>query len=214
MTSSRPGFSLVLRYLQFFAGVFFMALGVVLTTKADIGTTPISALPYVASLGLPPSLGLFTVLLNVVLVALQVLIMKSKFPREQYLQLPASILFGLFIDFWMHFSPDPAGYGYAEQLLFLASGTVILAFGVFVEVSANVVMMAGEGVVMVLSLTTHRDFGLLKTAFDVTLVLLGVLLSFLLFQELRGIREGTLLSALFVGQLVRFFFAMHRKLTG
>ena len=89
-----------------------MALGVVLTTKADLGTTPITSLPYVASLGFVPSLGFFTIMLNLGLIAMQVLIMWDKFPKIQYLQLPASLLFGLFIDFWMAIVPDFTGSPY------------------------------------------------------------------------------------------------------
>ena len=202
-----------LRYAVFFTGIFFMALGVALTTKANLGTTPITSLPYVASLGFAPSLGFFTIMLNLGLIAMQVVIMRSKFPKIQFLQLPASMLFGLFIDFWMTRVPDFTGYPYSAQLLLLGAGTIVLAFGVFVEVSANVVMMAGEGAVMVLSLVTRRDFGILKVFFDSTLVFLGMALSFILFHELRGIREGTVISAICVGFIVKFFFALHRRAT-
>ena len=202
----------IFRYTVFFIGVFFMALGIVLTIKAALGTTPISALPYVASLGFVPSLGFFTMLMNMGLIAMQVLILRNKFPKVQYLQIPASLLFAVFIDFWMTVVPDPAGTTYAWQLLYLGAGTLILAFGIFVEVSANVVMMAGEGAVMVLSLVTRRDFGTLKVVFDSTLVILAGLLSLLLFHELRGIREGTLISALMVGFIVKLFFAAWKKM--
>ena len=37
----------VLRYLLFFISIFIMALGIALTTRANLGTTPITALPYV-----------------------------------------------------------------------------------------------------------------------------------------------------------------------
>jgi len=202
----------IFRYTVFFIGIFFMALGIVLTIKAALGTTPISALPYVASLGFVPSLGFFTMLMNMGLIAMQVLILRDKFPKLQYLQIPASLLFGVFIDFWMAAVPEPAGHTYAGQLLYLGAGTLVLAFGIFVEVSANVVMMAGEGAVMVLSLVTRRDFGTLKVVFDSTLVLLAGLLSLLLFQEFRGIREGTLVSALLVGCIVKLFFAVWKKM--
>lgn len=203
--------SYLYRYLVFFTGLTFMALGIALTTRADLGTTPISALPYVASLGLPLSLGFFTVLMNIALVTLQIVLLRGKFPRLQYLQIPVSLLFGFLIDFWMALVPEAGGAGYAWQLGYLALGTVVLAFGVFVEVSADVVMMAGEGAVLVLSLVLRREFGGLKVAFDVTVVALGVLLSFLLFHELRGIREGTVISAVCVGFLVKGFFTLRRR---
>lgn len=204
----------VLRYLLFFISIFIMALGIALTTRANLGTTPITALPYVASLGFTPSLGFFTILLNVALVALQIALLGKKFPKIQLLQLPALLFFGLFIDFWMALISGPASGLYAHQLLYLGVGVIILAFGIFMEVSANVVMMAGEGAVVALSLVTRRDFGTLKVVFDSTLVLMGVLLSFAVFGELQGIREGTVVSALTLGLVVKFFFAARKRFAG
>ena len=38
------------RYLIFLAGLFINSLGVSIITKADLGTSPISSIPYVLSL--------------------------------------------------------------------------------------------------------------------------------------------------------------------
>lgn len=200
------------RYLVFFFGLSCMALGIAITTLAELGTTPISALPFVASMGFTPSMGFFTGLINLLFVFLQLALLRRKFPKEQFLQIPISFLFGLFIDFWMRLVPLPETMTYAYSLLYLAAGTVVLAFGVFVEVSANVVVMAGEGAVLALAAVFRRDFGIVKTLFDSTLVLLAVLLSFLLFWDLHGVREGTFISAVSVGSIVRFFFRLRDRL--
>lgn len=199
------------RYGVFFLGITIVALGVALTTKASLGTTPISALPYVASLGFQPSLGFFNLVLNLSLVAGQVAILRERFPRIQYLQIPISFVFAFFIDFWMYLIPGLHTEAYAYKLLALGLGTLALACGVFLEVSANVVMMAGEGAVKALAMTLQKDFGTLKTGFDITLVVLGALLSIILFSEIRGIGEGTVLSAVFVGVCVKCLHALRRR---
>ena len=201
------------RWIVCFAGIALMALGVSLTTRANLGTTAISAIPYVASLGFAPSIGFFTGALNVLLVIMQIVIMRGRFPRLQYLQIPVSCLFGLLIDFWMHMLPDAAPQSYLSSMLLLAAGIVALAVGVFVEVSADVVMMAGEGAVKTFSLVLKKDFGILKTGFDVTMVLLGVALSLILFRELRGIGEGTILSAVLVGFILKGFHSIKTRLS-
>lgn len=206
--------NLLLRWLVLCAGIFFMALGIVLTTRTEMGTTPISSLPYVASLGFSLSLGFFTIALNLALIAIQALIMHATgrcFPRVQYLQIVVALLFGFLLDFWMAIVPDFAMQPYALRLLILAAGTVVLAFGIFVEVSANVAMMPGEGAVKALSLVFRRDFGILKSVFDLSLVFMGIVLSLILFQDLLGIREGTIISALCCGPIVRFFFSLHSQ---
>ncbi|MGN0962072.1 MAG: DUF6198 family protein, partial [Clostridia bacterium] len=51
------------RYIIFFLGLVFVALGISFTTKAMLGTSPISSIPYSLSLVLPQlSLGNWTIL--------------------------------------------------------------------------------------------------------------------------------------------------------
>ena len=52
------------RYGWFTAGVLLNAFGVDLITKAALGTSPISSLPYVLSLRFPVTLGQFTFLIG------------------------------------------------------------------------------------------------------------------------------------------------------
>lgn len=53
----------VKRYLIFLLGLFINSLGVSFVTRADLGTSPISSIPYVLSLDFPMSLGEFTIFL-------------------------------------------------------------------------------------------------------------------------------------------------------
>lgn len=212
MTRISP--NLALRYALCFFGILIIALGVSISTKANLGTTPISAIPYVASLGFQPSIGSFTIVFNLLLVAGQVLIMRDKFPRIQYMQIPVSCMFGLFIDTWMYVLPEFGFDSYAAKLGALALGTMVLALGVYMEVSAGVVMMAGEGAVKMLSILTKKDYGILKTCFDTTLVIFGATFSFVLFSEFRGIGEGSIVSALFVGIFVKIFHSLRQYARG
>ena len=50
----------VRRYIVFLLGLFINSMGVGLITKANLGTSPISAIPYVLSLRFSLSLGEFT----------------------------------------------------------------------------------------------------------------------------------------------------------
>ncbi|MCD8350015.1 MAG: DUF6198 family protein [Planctomycetaceae bacterium] len=210
----RRKLNMCLRYVLCFVGITTMALGVALTTKANLGTTPISALPYVASAFTSMSIGVWTGLFNVLLVVAQVLVMGKRFPKLQYLQIPVSCLFGLFIDVWMSCLPEFATHSVAMQIAVLCAGTVTLAFGVFLEVSAGVVVMAGEGAVKVMTIVSRREFGPLKVVFDVTLVLTAVLLSLYMFEELKGIGIGTIVSAACVGLLVKMFHSARRRVAG
>lgn len=101
------------RYLVFLVGLFISSLGVSLITKASLGTSPISAIPYVLSLRFSWTLGEFTIVFSLLLVALQVVILRRRFRLEHLLQIPVSVAFGYFIDLtmlgpWAGSTPRPA----------------------------------------------------------------------------------------------------------
>ena len=135
------------RYLLFLVGLFVSSLGVSLVTKANLGTSPISSIPYVLSLNFPFTLGNFTIIFSLFLIALQVLILRKNFKAEYILQIPVSIAFGYFIDFTMYifFWVNPQNY--LIKIVTLLIGCIILGFGVYIEVIADVVMLPGESFV-------------------------------------------------------------------
>lgn len=82
------------RYVIFLIGLFINALGVSLITKASLGTSPISSIPYVLSLNFPFTLGNFTILFSILLILLQLFILRKNFKWENILQIPVSIASG------------------------------------------------------------------------------------------------------------------------
>ena len=91
------------------------------------------------------------------------------------------------------------------SLLYLAAGCLVMALGISQEVMADVIMLPGEAFVCALSRALGREFGNVKVCFDSSLTLAAALIALLAFHKLNGVREGTLVSALAVGQLVRFY---------
>ena len=89
-------------------------------------------------------------------------------------------------------------------------GNVVLGLGVALEVFAGAAALPGEG--LAVSTVLHKPFSYVKIANDVILVLLALLLSYCVFHEIRGLREGTVISALCVGIFVKFWLAGLTKL--
>lgn len=189
----------VRRYAVFVFGLLMMAFGISFCIRADLGVTPISCPPYVLSLGLKPTVGQFTIMMHIVMIAIQVAILRRKFPKIQYLQVVMGIIFGFFIDFammlteWMSFAP------YWLRFLYVLVGSGLVAVGVVLEVTPKVLMIAGEGLMTVLARLWNFPFGKVKIGFDCTLVLISIVFSLWLFGDIRGVREGTLVSAFLVG---------------
>ena len=193
------------RYLIFLLGLFLSSLGVSLITRADLGTSPISSIPYVLSLSLPWTLGTFTVVFSLLLILLQLLILRRNFQLEHLLQIPSSMAFGAFIDLTMALLDLSLPAWYPIHAALLLVGCVVLGFGVYLEVLANVAMLPGESFVRAVSTTWNTNFGNTKVAFDVSMTVIAALLSLLLSRRLDGVREGTILAALLVGLIARFF---------
>ena len=119
------------RYILFLIGLFVNALGVSLVTKASLGTSPISSIPYVLSLNFPFTLGNFTIVFSILLIVLQILILRKNFKLENILQIPVSIAFGYFIDLTMYmlFWINPQSY--FVKMIALLAGCLVLGFCVY-----------------------------------------------------------------------------------
>ena len=193
------------RYIVFLIGLFINSLGVSLITKADLGTSPISSIPYVLSLNFPFTLGQFTIAFSLLLILIQLIILRRNFKAEHLLQIPISILFGYFIDLTMVmlFFVNPQSY--ISSVIYLLIGCLILGFGVYTEVLANVAMLPGESFVRAVSSTWKTEFGTTKVAFDVSLTVIAAVLSLIFAHRLDGVREGTIIAALLVGFIARLF---------
>lgn len=191
------------RYLFFLAGLFINSFGVSFITKAALGTSPISSVPYTLSLGFAPTLGMFTLYMSIVLILVQMILLRRDFPRQYLLQIPVSFLFSWFIDMTMELlgflTPDV----YAAKVVCLLLGCGILGFGVFMEMAAGVVMLPGECFVNAISRTFHTDFGRTKVAFDTSITVAAAIIGLILYRELAGVREGTIVAAVLVGMIAR-----------
>ena len=153
------------RYLIFFVGLFINSFGVSFVTKACMGTSPISSIPYTLSL---------------ILVVLQMIILGKKFPKSYLLQIPFSFLFSWFIDCTMEWLGFMNPGTYFQQIVMLLLGCGILGFGVYLEDLADVVMLPGEAFVSAVSKTFRFDFGKTKIEFDSTMaaILVGMIARF------------------------------------
>ncbi len=179
------------RYIIFIIGLYINSFGVSLITKATLGTSPISSIPYVLSLNFPFTLGQFTIFFSIFLIVLQLIILGKNFKLEHALQIPVSIAFGYFIDFSMFLLSDLVPGNYIWKMTYLLIGCLILGFGVYTEVLADVVMLPGESFVRAIVFRWHTDFGITKICFDVSMTVGAAALSFIFEGRLNGVREGT-----------------------
>lgn len=201
--------SIILKYLTFVLGLFFLSMGVDFIVISALGTTPISSINYVLSLNLPLTLGTATLLFNLIVIALEFWLVRGKNNRkdilEILLQIPFSIIFSLFIDLNMAWISKLSPVNYLWSVTLLCAGCILQAIGVVLELKPNVAIMSAEGFVKYYCKRYHKDFGKVKVFFDVSLVTTAVILSLIFASRIDGVREGTLIAALSTGFLVNYF---------
>lgn len=192
-------------YIIFFIGVVFVALSIALFVKAALGTTPIASAAYVLSLALPYSIGFFNFIVSALVFLLQIAILGRKFPLYQWLQIPVAVIFCAGIDVWMALLTWLVPASYAAQFVVLLLGCLSMGIGVTLEVKGGVIMLPCEAFVNTVCTVWHFRFGNVKILFDASLVALAAVISLYYFGDIRGIREGTLLSAFSTGFLEKCF---------
>ncbi|WP_368029263.1 DUF6198 family protein [Arcobacter sp. s6] len=193
------------RILVFIVGVFIMAFGVTFSVKAQIGISPISCVPYIYSLRFPLTIGEFTIIINTLFILIQIAILRKDYNIMQLVQLPAIIVFGYCIDItmWMFDGLNPTNY--FLQLILCLIACVFLAFGIFLLIKTKLTYMPLEGLVLVIAQKFQKEFGKMKISMDVLMLIIGVFSSFVFLHELLGIREGSLIAALSIGALIKYF---------
>ena len=195
------------RYILFIISLFFSALGVAFTKHGELGVSPISSVANVMSYKFPSlSLGTWLIIWNCMLIVGQIFILRRKFQLIQLLQIPLSFVFGWFTDFGMWLMSFIPVNSYLVRIIMVVIGILVLGFGISLSVIADVIMNSGEAFVKAVSDTLDKDFGNVKIAFDVFYVIIAIALSLLFFDfTIVGTREGTIISALFTGIVVKFF---------
>lgn len=198
---------IIKRYILFVMSLFFAALGVAFTKHGELGVSPISSVANVMSYRFSTlSLGTWLIIWNCALIVGQILILRKEFQLIQLLQIPLSFLFGWFTDLGMWIVSFIPANTYPIRLVMVVIGVVILGFGVSLSVIANVIMNSGEAFVKAVADMLSKEFGNVKIAFDVFCVSISLVLSLIFFDfTIVGAREGTIISALLTGVVVKFF---------
>lgn len=219
--------------LLYLIGLLIIAVGINLSKLSGLGISPVSSIPGVLSKAFPgASLGSMVIVVYCLLVLAQAIVLRKKFRPVNILGVPVAIIFGLMVDFVgiARFTPTLAGirigintefYGlmmniprpdnYALQLAYLLVSIVVIGIGVYLYLKPKLVPMPAEGLAAAISQISGKKFGNCKTLVDVCMIATALILQLILlggFSSFLGanavVREGTVLSAVCVGQVVKF----------
>lgn len=186
---------LIIRYMMLIIGVGIMSMGISLSIKATLGTSPISCVPAVLCLAFPLTVGEFTILFNALLVIFQMVLLR-KITISQIAQMLICVLFGYMIDFSLGLIGFINPADYISQWIICIISCFVLGFGLLIEVKSDITMLPGDGAVVAIAEVLNKDFGQVKPFFDLTIVSMGVILALWFLGHLEGVREGTIFALL------------------
>ena len=210
--------NLVKRLLVFCVGQFVLAISVVLAARSSLGASPTTAIPNVIynillSKGVTNvTLGMLTTGVYIIFMLVQLLLLRREFKPYMLLEIAVSLLFGYFItaaQALLAFLPDPSNY--AMRLIYLIVCVPIVALGVVIYVSAQLVSAPAEGVTAAMSVKLGWPVPKCKLIFDSTVVIIAAIISLIFFRGLSGVREGTIILALLVGPVMKPIMAAIQK---
>lgn len=191
------------RLVLYIVGLFIMTLGISMSVKSNLGVSPVSSIPYTITCVFGIEMGKATILFHVVLVILQIVILRRDFELKNLLQIVVGIVFGYFTTFSNYlFSFLPTPDNLLVRLLLMLGSAVVIAVGIFFYLPADIVPLAGEGVMKAVSDVTGIVFSNVKIAFDVTMVIVSLITCLVVLHALGSVGIGTVIAAVLVGAIL------------
>lgn len=194
------------RYILLITGVFFIGLGIALAKQANLGISPVSSVANVLSIKFEFfTVGTWLMLWNCLMIVIQIAVLRKDFKPIQFLQFHISLLLGIFTDLSMMLVSFIPADIYVIRLFLVVISVLILAFGITLTIISDTVMNVGEAFVDMIAKITGKNFGSIKVIFDISCVLLSVILSLIFFDlTVVGTREGTIITAFCSGFIIKW----------
>lgn len=183
----------------YLAGMIFVSLGIVLCVKCELGVSPISSVPYVLGYFTPLTFGTLTMLFHFCNSILQYILEKKILNIKVLLQIPVAFLFGIIIDFFKNMMCFHAE-SLPLKLALMVASILFTALGMHLMLSMQLVQNPPDGTVNVLAHLFHTNIGTVKIYYDISMVIVSVLLGVIFLHKPEGFGIATIFSAVFVGK--------------
>lgn len=186
--------------ILYLLGMNIMSVGILLSTRTNLGVAAISSVAYSYSTILHISFGTANFILYIIFITAQAILLKS-LSYKLLLQIPMAFLVGLFIDIYDLLVPmmNPK---FLSGLFLLILSNILTGVGVYAMTKANLILNPGNAIVETLCHVLRKPFSYLRIRFDISLVLFTLLSGLILVHKVVGIGLGTIISAYLIGKTV------------
>lgn len=204
------------RIFNYVFGLFLITLGVGLSIKSNLGSTPVSSIPYTLNVIWGIEIGVATVIFHTMLVITELILLRGAFKPKHFLQVPVGILFGFFTTIsvnLVNLLPDTSNI--ILIVIMVLVSTFLVALGLFFYVPTNIVPLSVEGITQAIAIVSNQPFTKVKVCFDVSVVVLSFVLCFIFTGVIGGsVGIGTIFSAIFVGITLKYINKVVLHFTG
>lgn len=193
----------VKRILLYVFGLFFLSLGVSFSIEAAFGVSPVSSLAYAFALTSGLSVGMTTVIANILFIILQIILSRRIDIKEYSVQLIIAFLFGFFMDatlFLVQLLPSPNTI--IIRILFLIVSLFIVGIGLLLYFNAKFPLMPYDALTYVISNKFQLPFTKAKVSSDLLNVGVAGAVCLVFIQSFGSIGIGTLIAAYFIGKIL------------
>lgn len=200
------------KLILYAAGLFFLALGVSISIQAGLGVSPVSSLAYAFSLTAGLSIGVTTVLANILFILVQIILSKRIEMKDFMIQLIIAFLFGLFMDVTLFIAklfPQPETI--VMQFIYLFISLYVVSAGLFGYFTAKLPLMPYDALTAVISEQFKWKFSKAKVRSDVINVGVAGAICLLFIQSFGSIGIGTVIAALFIGKITGWIMDHFQK---
>lgn len=204
------------RIFNYVFGLFLITLGVGLSIKSNLGSTPVSSIPYTLNVIWGIEIGVATVIFHTILVITELILLRRAFKPKHFLQVPVGILFGFFTTIsvnLVNLLPDTSNIILIAIMVLVS--TFLVALGLFFYVPTNIVPLSVEGITQAIAIVSNQPFTKVKVCFDVSVVVISFVLCFIFTGVIGGsVGIGTIFSAIFVGITLKYINKVVLHFTG
>ncbi len=202
-------------YALFLIGLFIAAMGVAISTKAGLGTSPVASVPYsISLLNHTLTFGWWLNLWSVIQIIVQIALLRKKCkPMEIIIQTILAFVYGYLTDFSCMLISGVQANSYAIQFGLMILSCFVLGLGIWIQFKGGVAMLPGEAMNRAISDVTGKRYENIKIFFDVLYIVAAAAICFLFIGKLEGVREGSIIAALLIGNIIKIYNRLFEKLT-
>ena len=202
-------------YALFLIGLFIASMGVALSAKAGLGTSPVASVPYSVSLvNHALTFGWWLNMWSVLQIAVQIALLRKKCkPVEIIIQTVLAFVYGYLTDFSCKLISGLQANSYIMQFALMILSCFVLGFGIWIQFKGGVAMLPGEAMNRAISEVTGKKYENIKIFFDVLYIVVAAAICFIFIGKLEGVREGSIIAAVLIGNIIKLYNSLYNKLT-